>query len=329
MFEKKGKGILLCLGLGTIAYFAGKEIPLLGSSIFGILSGIIIGNIVKLPTSFKAGINYSGKKLLQYGIILLGASLNLVKIWEVGSQSFFVMLGTLLIALFSAFAFGKILGVEWNLQALIGAGTGICGGSAIAAVAPAIEAEDAEIAYAISVIFLYNVLAVLIFPFFGRLLGLSQMAFGLWAGTAINDTSSVVAAAYSYGDIAGDYATIVKLTRTTMIIPIALSFALYTAWKKKSSAETKYDVKKIIPWFVIWFLVAACLNSLGIISPDIGKSISSIGKFLIVVALTAIGLKTDIKQFKKAGFKPLLLGALVWGAVIFSSLLIQFLTGQL
>ncbi len=252
-----------------------------------------------------------------------------MKIWEVGSESFFVMIGTLSIALFSAFAFGKMLGVEWNLKALIGAGTGICGGSAIAAVAPAIEAEDAEIAYAISVIFLYNVLAVIIFPFFGRLMGLSQMAFGLWAGTAINDTSSVVAAAYSYGNIAGDYATIVKLTRTTMIIPIALGFAVFTAWKKKTKSETKYDVKKIIPWFIVWFLVAALLNSVGIISADMGKSISSIGKFLIVVALTAIGLKTDIKQFKKAGFRPLLLGALVWVTVIFSSLIIQYFTGQL
>ena len=144
--------------------------------------------------------------------------------------------------------------IPYRLKTLIGVGTAICGGSAIAAISPIIEADEMEIAYSISTIFLFNIIAVLIFPPLGHLLGFSDKAFGLWAGTAINDTSSVVAAGYAFSNAAGAYATIVKLTRTTMIIPIAIIYSIITAYQKKKEAnkdsEVNFSLKKIFPWFI-------------------------------------------------------------------------------
>ena len=243
------------------------------------------------------------------------------------------MILTLLSAFITAYAFGKLLKVPSNLKALIGVGTAICGGSAIAAVSPIIEADDMEIAYAVSTIFLFNVLAILIFPPLGHILGFSDNAFGLWAGTAINDTSSVVAAGYAFSNAAGAYATIVKLTRTTMIIPISLIFSLIVAYKKKREAKdhstVNYSFKKIFPWFILWFLVASLLNTLGVFPTESIPFINSIGKFMIVMALSAIGLNSDFKKMLKTGIKPLILGLIVWFSVILVSLVVQYFTGQI
>ena len=194
-----------------------------------------------------------------------------------------------------------------------------------------INADEHDIAYSISTIFLFNVIAVLLFPLLGHLLKLTDYGFGLFAGTAINDTSSVVAAGYTFSNNAGDFATIVKLTRTTMIIPISIVFMIYIiiSRKKESGKGHKFNLKKIFPWFILGFLAMALINSSGIINDVLSSWIKESAKFMIVIALSAIGLKTDLKRMIQTGPKPLVLGFIVWFAVAITSLAVQFLTGQM
>jgi uncharacterized integral membrane protein (TIGR00698 family) len=213
-------------------------------------------------------------------------------------------------------------------------GTAICGGSAIAAVTPIIRPEDHDTAFAISTIFLFNLVAVLLFPLLGHLMHLSDLGFGLWAGTAINDTSSVVAAGYSYSKTAGDFATIVKLTRATLIIPVCLVLAFVVAAREKRNAAkdgsaSNFSLAKIFPWFILWFLVASGIRTAGLIPLTIQPSIHFAAEFLIIVALTAIGLSSNLRRMAASGIKPILLGLGVWVAVAVSSLLVQQVIGQL
>jgi uncharacterized integral membrane protein (TIGR00698 family) len=204
-------GVLLCFIIAMPAWFLGKAIPVVGSPVFGILAGMMLSLFFPQLTGlnwksagFEKGIKMTSKKLLQLSIILLGFGMNLFHVFKVGSQSIMVILVTLTASFVTAYLVGKSLSLDGKVTTLIGVGTSICGGSAIAATAPVIEASDEEVAHAISTIFLFNVLAVFIFPTFGRLLGLSDMGFGMWAGTAINDTSSVVAAGTAWSSAAGN-----------------------------------------------------------------------------------------------------------------------------
>jgi uncharacterized integral membrane protein (TIGR00698 family) len=333
MIKENLHGIILSLLLALVASKLGSLFPIVGGPVFGIVLGIIINNTLGKPASAIKGISFTSKKILQWAIIVLGAGLSLNEVLKTGISSFSVMIFTILASFLTAFIVGKILGVPDKLKALIGVGTAICGGSAIAAISPIIEADETEIAYSVSTIFLFNIIAVLIFPPLGHLLGFSDKAFGLWAGTAVNDTSSVVAAGYAFSNTAGAYATIVKLTRTTMIIPISLIFALITAYKKKKESEknsnVNYNLKKIFPWFIIGFLFASLLNTIGLFKGNSLLYINTIGKFMIVMALSAIGLNTNFKEMMKNGVKPMLLGLIVWFSVAATSILVQLFTGQI
>ncbi|MBX4268404.1 YeiH family protein [Clostridium estertheticum] len=326
-------GMALSILLALAAWKLGNLVPIVGGPVFGIVLGIIINNTIGKPKVTLPGIMFTSKKILTWAIVVLGAGLSLTQVLKTGLSSFSVTIFTLAASFITAFAVGKLLGIPYKLKALIGVGTAICGGSAIAAISPIIEADDMEISYSISTIFLFNIIAVLIFPPLGHLLGFSDKAFGLWAGTAINDTSSVVAAGYAYSNAAGAYATIVKLTRMTMIIPISLIFAFVTAYKKKkeskNNSKVNYSFRKIFPWFIIWFLIASLLNTLGIFKGDSITYINTTGKFMIVMAMSAIGLNTDLKKMVSNGVRPILLGLIVWFSVANVSILVQFVTGQI
>lgn len=332
-FKQNSLGILFTFIIAFIANWLGRLFPIIGGAVFGIMIGILINNFIGKPKSVEKGVTFTSKKILQWAIIVLGGGLSLTQVWKTGLSSFSVMLFTLTAAFIAAYGFGKLMGIPSNLKTLIGVGTAICGGSAIAAISPIIEADDMDIAYSISTIFLFNVIAVLIFPPLGHLLGLSDNAFGLWAGTAINDTSSVVAAGYAYSNAAGAYATIVKLTRTTMIIPVSLIFSFIVAYKKKKDSKedskVNYSFKKIFPWFIIWFLIASLLNTMGVFPNNSIPYINKVGKFMIAMALTAIGLNSDFKKMLKTGVKPILLGVIVWFVVSAVSIIVQYLTGQI
>ncbi|MDF2537229.1 MAG: putative protein family [Herbinix sp.] len=320
-------GIFTSVFIAVPAYFLGQQFKLIGGSVFAILLGMLLA-FIKRPEFMEAGIRFTSKKILQYSIILIGFGMNLKSILDIGRQSILVMLCTISASLLTAYYLGKLLKLENNTRTLIGVGTSICGGSAIAATAPVIGADDQDIAYSISTIFLFNIIAVFIFPFLGRHFGLSDTGFGMWAGTAINDTSSVVAAGYTFSDTAGDYATIVKLTRTLMIIPITLFLAIYTAKKGKSSgSQSNYNFTKVFPWFVIGFLIAAVINTLGFHPSFVPDFLNSLGKFGIIVAMAAIGLNTNLKKLISNGVKPIALGLSCWFVVSVISLIVQNLVG--
>lgn len=257
---------------------------------------------------------------MQWSIVGLGFGLSLQQVAQVGMESVGISLSTLAVAFLVAWGVGKYLNIADKLRTLIAVGTAICGGSAIAAITPIIKPKEHEVAVAISTIFLFNVVAVLVFPFLGHVLNLSDTDFGLWAGTAINDTSSVVAAAYSYSEEAGDYATIVKLTRATFIIPICIIYALIELRQQKK-AGTGLSARRLIPWFIIWFLAASAVRSTGWLPVELLQFLQQAAKFLMVVALAAVGLSSHLRAMKNTGWQPVWLGLVAWVAVALTSLM--------
>ena len=326
--KKNYQGLILCLLIGAIAWFLGEKYSIIGGPVFGILLGLIIA-LFPRKSSFESGIKFTSKKVLQYAIILLGFGMNFFQIFNVGSQSLLIIISTISTSLIVSYFASKLMKIPSNVSILVGVGSSICGGSAIAATAPVIDANDEDIAKSISVIFLFNVIAAFLFPFLGNQLGLSDIGFGMWAGTAINDTSSVVAAgqtwASSHGsDIALNYATIVKLTRTLAIIPITLSLALY---RSKKNTSTTVKLSKIFPWFILFFLLAAIVSTVFDLDSSITKPLTEAGKFFITMAMVAIGLNTNIVKLIKTGGKPILLGICCWVSIALVSLLVQHVLG--
>ncbi|MDO1528277.1 putative sulfate exporter family transporter [Fulvimonas sp. R45] len=327
--RSRAPGLLLAVAIALAAWWLGRLLPLVGGPVFGILLGIAVRNLFAPDARFTPGIAFGGKQVLQWSIIALGFGLSLTQVAKTGLESLSVTLVTLTVAFLSAWALGRWLGVHDKLKILIGVGTAICGGSAIAAVTPIIKPDEHDTAFAISTIFLFNVVAVLLFPLLGHLLHLSDLGFGLWAGTAINDTSSVVAAGYSYSSAAGDYATIVKLTRATLIIPICLILAFAVAAREKKSGAADFSLRRIFPWFILWFLVASAIRTAGLVPAALLPALHDLAEFLIIVALTAIGLSANLRRMVASGARPILLGLGVWAAVSVSSLAVQLLIGRL
>ena len=327
-------GLLLSLAIAVIATMLNQYVHLIGASVFALLLGMFINFFMKDTKKYKDGITFTSKKLLKVAIVLLGTSLSVSQIIHVGKYSLVVMVFTLAAAFGFGYFIGKIFNMNWKLSSLISAGTGICGGTAVATLSQVIDADDSDVAYAISATFIFDVIMVILFPIMGAALGLSDMAFGLWAGTAVNDTSSVVAAGYAYSDAAGDFATIVKLTRTLSIIPVVLAFSYVNEKLKLKNDDganlthKKVNLKKIFPWFILLFLGAALLNSIGLIPATLSSSLAKLSKFLMVMALAAIGLKTDIRDVKKSGPLPMLHGFLISTIVVIVALMVQVFLGQ-
>lgn len=337
--KKNSSGVLVCLIIAVPAWLLGRAFPIIGGPVFGILFGMILA-LFKRPELLTGGIKFTSKKILQWSIILLGFEMNLFNVIKVGGQSLLVMIFTLTSSFLTAYFIGKAMKIEAKTTTLIGVGTSICGGSAIAATAPVIQADDEEVAQAISTIFLFNIIAVFIFPPLGHLLGLTDTGFGMWAGTAINDTSSVVAAGASWSAASGNntalaFATIVKLTRTLMIVPITLVLAVYTTKKMvksreaSESADKNYSISKIFPWFVLGFVLTAVINTFVSLPEGLPELLVTIGKFMIVMAMTAIGLNTDLKKLLTNGLKPIGLGLCCWFVVAVVSLIVQHFIGML
>jgi uncharacterized integral membrane protein (TIGR00698 family) len=346
-------GLIVCLVLAYAARYAGTRLPIIGGAVFGILFGMVAGRS-KRPESCAPGIRFTGRKILQYSIILLGFDMNVTRILVVGGQSLFVILFTLIATFLTAFLMAKLLHVQGNTSILIGVGTAICGGSAIAATAPVLGAKDEEVTQAISTIFLFNVLAVLLFPVLGRLLGLSDRGFGIWAGTAVNDTSSVVASASAWSQAAGNdaalaVATIVKLTRTLMIIPVSLALSFHVARKASQRASSgvrtgpsglgsdrladgqtgnaRFSLVRTFPWFVMGFVATSLISTFVSLPAGMASLMVRLGKFMIIMAMTAIGLSTDPGRLIRSGWKPLMLGLSCWVAAALASLAILSLAG--
>ena len=323
-------GMGICFAMAVVSVRLEKVIPgdVLGASIIALFLGTIINSFFH-PVWIKPALKFSSKKVLKIAIILLGASLSINTIMSVGKMTFFVMIFTFAMCFGGGFFIRKIFGLNWKLSNLISAGTGICGGSAVAAIAPVIDAEDKDIAFALSSTFLFDMVMVALYPIMGKLLGMNDIAYGIWAGTSVNDTASVVAAGYAFSEAAGDFATMVKLTRTIAIIPTVLVFAFIGVRAKKkelqeTSAGQKVNLMKIIPWFIGGFLLLAILNSVGLIPAGVSSILKSASKFLMVTALAAIGLSTSIKDFRKAGLAPMFYGITIDTLVTLTALVVIF-----
>lgn len=332
-------GLALALVVAFFARMVENLIPggFIGASVIALFLGIMINYFKPIEgTSLETGLSFSSKRVLKFAIILLGASLNIKTILEVGKISLSVMVFTLVAAFGGGYLLGKALGLDWKLSSLISSGTGVCGGSAIAAVSPVIEAEDHQVAYAMSTTFIFDMVMIVLFPLMGRALNLSDISYGLWAGTAVNDTSSVVAAGYAFSEAAGDFATMVKLTRTLAIIPIVLVFSFIHIRTSRKNAQNNQNssnqsqslnLAQVFPWFILGFVVMAIFNSIGWIPAAGAQILKTISKFLMVVALAAIGLKTNLTDMKEAGVAPMLHGFLISVLVVVVALAVQYMLG--
>ena len=349
-------GVGLCAAIALPCWFLGEALPVVGGPVFAILIGMVIALWWKQPARGIAqdGIGFTAKKVLQYAVILLGFGLNLAQIAAVGAESLPIILTTIATALIVGYVLYRVLRMDSAIATLIAVGSSICGGSAIAATAPVIRAKDEQVAQAISVIFLFNVVAALIFPTLGQALGMSNEGFGLFAGTAVNDTSSVTAAAAAWdgmhpGSNALDDATIVKLTRTLAIIPITLVLAIVMARKENadesasnaqaatepSSTRRKgplgnFSLKRAFPMFILFFLVASLITTIAVAAgadAAVFAPLKTLSKFFIVMAMAAIGLNTDLVKLVRSGAKPILMGLICWICIAAASLAMQHMLG--
>lgn len=306
---------------------------------------ILFGMLIALFWSDKgkaaAGIKWTSKIILQTAVVLLGFGLNLGVIFETGKQSLPIIVCTIGISLLLAWALRKALRVPSDTAILVGVGSSICGGSAIAATAPVIGADDNEVAQSISVIFFFNVLAAIFFPMLGSAIGFDTSAgdaFGIFAGTAINDTSSVTAAAstwdsmWNLGSETLHKAVTVKLTRTLAIIPITLVLAIVRAKKsaKDSGKAEGFSLKRAFPMFILYFVIASVITTVCIqagMDADVFAPLKDLSKFFIIMAMAAIGLNSNVVQLVKSGGRPLLLGGCCWIGITAVSLVMQHVMG--
>ena len=326
-------GVAICFAVAGLSVLVEKLVPgdLLGASIIALFLGTMINSFFH-PAWLKPALKFTSKRILKVAIVLLGATLSINTIVSVGKMTFFVMIFTFAMCFGGGYFVRKLFGLNWKLSNLISAGTGICGGSAIAAIAPVIDADDKDIAFAMSSTFLFDMVMVALYPLMGKALGMTDIAYGIWAGTSVNDTASVVASGYAFSELAGDFATMVKLTRTIAIIPTVLVFAyIGTRIKQKELKEAnngqKVNLLKIIPWFIGGFLLLAILNSFGCIPVAASGIIKGTSKFLMVTALSAIGLGTSITDFKKAGLRPMFYGITIDTLVTITALIVIWCMG--
>lgn len=338
-FKKNISGILACLAIAVPSYFLGKLFPIVGGAVFAILIGMIIALFWNKKGIAESGIKFTSKFILQAAVVFLGFGMNLKVVLLTGKQSLPIIICTIATSLLIAYLLSKILRMPSNISTLVGVGSSICGGSAIAATAPVINAKESEVAQSISVIFFFNVLAAIIFPVFGKAVGFdtgSGEAFGIFAGTAVNDTSSVTATAatwdsmWNLGSQTLDKAVTVKLTRTLAIIPITLVLGFIQAKKAKSKGENSetFSLKRVFPIFILFFIIASVITTLAIsagVKASAFTPLKDLSKFLIIMAMAAIGLNSNIVKLIKTGGKPILLGAACWAGITGVSLLLQHL----
>ncbi|HET9060120.1 MAG TPA: putative sulfate exporter family transporter, partial [Acidimicrobiales bacterium] len=315
-------------GTAFAATVLGGLAPVVGAPVLAIAGGMVFAFIRPPSARLRPGLDFVSRYVLQGSVVILGLGLSLGQVMSTGASSLPVMVGTLIAALVVSRLAGRALGLGSDLKLLIGVGTAICGASAIAATDAVISADEADVGYSIATIFFFNVVAVLFYPFVGHLLGLSQKAFGLWAGTAVNDTSSVVAAASAYGRTAASYGVVVKLTRTLAIVPITLAIA---AWRGRGAAGTRAPslraraatARKVFPGFIAGFLLAVAANTAGLVPASWHHDLADLATWSITAALASVGLASNVGHVRRAGARPLLLGAILWATVGLTSLAFQ------
>ena len=339
-------GFLIAVVVGYLSFFLSEVIgeDLLGfdkSPISPVMLAIIIGifasNLISIPQSCDAGLIFSGKKVLSFGIVLLGFQLSISEIFDSGLEAIPVVLGCIITGIIFTIFLSRMLGLPKNLGILIAVGTSICGVTAIVATGPIIRAKKEEIAYAVSVITVFGILATIGYPYLANhLFENDSTSVGYFLGTAVHDTSQVTGSALLYSEIfdqplALEIAVITKLFRNICMIFVLPIIAYFTSSYEenfqndsKTKSQQKMNLKRYFPAFIIWFLLLATFRSLGDFSLDstekvfwwiteenwkeFGETLKTITVQLLIIALAAIGLNTRFANLKKLGLQPFLAG---------------------
>lgn len=323
--------IIILAAATWLALFIGGRVPLLGTSISAILIGTVIRHTPLFDLLDKVVTKFVSSYLLKTGIVLLGFTLSLRILNEVGVSVLAIIIAVITVSILTSFWVNKGLKVDGKLALLIGIGTSICGGSAIVAAAPIIDVEDEDIAVSVTTMFIFSMLALLVLPTVGVMFNFTDQLYGILAGVAVNDTASVVATAFNWSDAAGSIATVVKLVRTLFIVPVTIGLIYYKYLQNAKMAQANgaskmiidwHQIKSTIPMFVVFFVGAVMVASLVPLPGALTSMISKISKLFMTIALISIGLGVHVKQIKKAGIKPVLLGAACWLTVVSVSVLL-------
>lgn len=318
-WKNRFSGIILVVVIAVVSHYLGSLFPLIGSILFAILFGLLIRNIWGVSIKYESGLKFIVSKLLKVAVVLLGVGLNLNAIVKIGQQSLWIVITSVILGIGLTYWFGRLLKLDRTLTLMIGIGTSICGATAISCVKGILEAKDDETAYAISTIVFFNLLAFFVYPIVGHIFNFDPVAFGIWAGTAVHDTSSAVAVGFAYSSEAGNVATTVKLARTLFLLPLILILPFLMGGQPKGNV--KQSLKHAFPWFIVWFLLMSVLNSFGLFPTWVQSVSSNLAKFMIVMVMAAVGLQVNIKGFVKLGFKPFLTGLFAATAVSIISLM--------
>lgn len=319
-------GLIVVAAVAAAAWLVGATLPLFGGPVIAVLLGIALHPQVSDPR-YRPGLALAARLLLQVAVVLLGLLLSTTEVARVGLAAMPVLAASLVMAMVAAVLLARLLRLPRILAILITVGTMICGASAIAAVSSVLEPEEDDIAYAISTIFAFNILAVLTFPVIGHLTSLSDRGFGLWAGTAINDTSSAVAAATVYSSAAVGFAVVVKLARALMIVPVTLALSMWQRRESSSAADQQIRLRSIVPTFMLGFVIAVLVQSAGLVPQSMEDPIRLVAALLTTAALAAIGLSTNPTALRATGPRPFLFGGALWITVAATSLGAQALLG--
>lgn len=333
--KKNVLGVAVCFAIALPAWFLGNAVPVVGGAVFAILAGMVVALFWSEKGAADTGIKWTSKVILQAAVVLLGFGMNLGVVLKTGAESLPLIVSTIATSLLIAWILHRLMRIPGNISTLIGVGSSICGGSAVAATAPVIKANDGEVAQAISVIFLFNALAAVVFPILGRAIGMDTTSgdmFGIFAGTAVNDTSSVTAAAatwdgmWNLGSDTLDKAVTVKLTRTLAIIPITFLLALFRSRSADGNGRGGFSFSRAFPMFILYFALASVITTVCValgVEEKIFSPLKQLSKFFIVMAMAAIGLNSNIVKLVKSGGKPILLGAACWICITVVCLVLQ------
>lgn len=308
-------GILLVVMIQLAAGWLAGFVPLLDALTIGILLGILINNLLPLPSMVRPGAKFVEKRILQWGIVLLGIELNFALIWRLGGKIIFLIVFTVVFGLFAAWLLGRLFKINDKLAVLLGVGSSVCGASAVAAVEPIIEPNKEDVAIAVAAISLLGAAGVLLYPLLGQWLRMEQLPYGIWAGVSLQGVAHAVAAAFAYGDLSGEIGTLVKMGRVVMLAPVAL----FLNWRYAARATEQHS-RRLLPLEVIGFITVGALATWGVLTRHVNLGfmvvdLKALSKVFITAAMVAMGLGVNLSSMGARGWR-----ALAMGLTLFASL---------
>ncbi|MGH8959574.1 MAG: YeiH family protein [Acidimicrobiia bacterium] len=301
-------GLVVAVAIAVVAIALNRALPSVSPLIFAVVLGFAAGNTPLRGDRLQPGFQYAARNLLRLAVVLIGARLSFADIAEIGAPGLAVVALTVMATFFGAQLLGRLLGVGRDLSLLIGTGYAICGVSAVAAMNGVIAAEDEEVAYAIGLVTMAGSLSILFLPLLGRAMGLEPAAFGTWAGSAIHDVAQTVAAASTAPPPALESAIVIKLTRVALLAPLVLAVAL----ARRDRALARDRRPPLVPVFVLGFLLAVAIRSVGLLSPFAIEWIRTVEVWVFTIALVGVGGGVDVRRLRRLGGRPLRLGLLTW-----------------